>query len=161
MKLKQRLKIKQAIAAVALPLAVGTLAAFITKDGMAMFRTVLSPPLSPPAWLFPVVWSCLYVLMGLASYFVWIAPVSPIRRDRALSFYVFNLAANFIWPLFFFGMELYLLAFFWLILLWLLAGLSTLLFWYIEPRSGRLMLPYMLWLSFALYLNFGVWLLNR
>jgi len=91
---------------------------------------------------------------------VWSAAVSPIRRDRALSFYSLSLTANFVWPLMFFGMELYAVAFFWLILLWLLSAAASLLFHCISPSAGRLMLPYMLWLSFALYLNLGGWILN-
>ena len=147
--------------ALALPLALGGLAAFLTADSMALFKLMAKPPLSPPGWLFAPVWTGLYILMGLASYFVWVAQVSPIRRDRALTLYLMQLAANFAWPLIFFGMELYLLAFVWLVLLWILAALCTLLFWYISERAGKLMLPYMLWLSFAAYLNLGIWLLNR
>ena len=65
------------------------------------------------------------------------------------------------WPLIFFGMELYLIAFFWLLLLWILVAVSTLLFWYISDKAGKLMLPYLFWLTFAAYLNLGVWILNR
>ena len=156
----KRLKLKTLIPALLLPLGLGTAAALMTRDGMAVFAGAIKPPLSPPAWLFPIVWTVLYLLMGTASALVWSADVSPIRRDRALSFYSLSLTANFVWPLIFFGMELYAVAFFWLILLWLLSAAAALLFFYISPRAGRLMLPYILWLSFALYLNLGVWILN-
>ena len=161
MKMKHTLKFKQLIPAIALPLAVGAVAAFLTKDGMAMFAVIDKPPLSPPAWLFPVVWTVLYALMGIASALVWSSGVSPVRRDRALTVYVLSLVANFVWPLIFFGMELYLIAFFWLLLLWILVAIATLLFWYINKSAGKLMLPYLAWLSFAAYLNLGVWILNR
>ncbi len=156
----RKLKLKTLIPALILPLALGTAAWLMTRDGMAVFSVAEKPPLSPPGWLFPIVWTILYILMGTASALVWSADVSPIRRDRALSFYSLSLTANFVWPLIFFGMELYAVAFFWLILLWLLSAAATVLFRYISPIAGRLMLPYILWLSFALYLNLGVWILN-
>lgn len=159
-KVKQRLKIEQVIAAVALPLALGALAAYLNKDGIAMFRSVSQPPLSPPAWLFPVVWTALYILMGLASYLVLSAPVSPVRKERALSAYALSLALNFVWPFIFFGMELYIAAFLLLLLLWLAAGISALMFRCISDVAGLMMLPYLLWLGFAAYLNLGVALLN-
>ena len=158
--MKAELRLKTLIPAILLPLAVGAAAGFLTRDGMAIFASVNKPPLSPPGWLFPIVWTALYILMGIASALVWSADASPIRRDRALSFYMLQLTANFVWPLIFFGMELYLVAFVWLVLLWLLSAITTLLFHYISSGAGRLMLPYMLWLSFALYLNLGVWILN-
>lgn len=161
MKLKRELKLKNLIPAIALPLAVGAAAGFLTKDGMAMFAAIDKPPLSPPGWLFPVVWTALYIMMGIASALVWSAGVSPARQDRALTVYGLSLLANFVWPLIFFGMELYLIAFFWLLLLWALVAICTLLFWYISKVAGKLMLPYLAWLTFAAYLNLGVWILNR
>ena len=159
--MKGEIKLKALITALALPLAVGGLAAFLTGDAMAIFKVMPKPPLSPPGWLFPIVWTALYILMGAASYLVWVSGASPVRRERALTVYLMQLAANFVWPLLFFGMELFFAAFLWLGLLWILAALATLLFWYISERAGKLMLPYLLWLSFALYLNLGIWLLNR
>lgn len=161
MKMKAEIKLKILLPALALPLAVGGLAAFLTKDGMMMFQAMPKPPLTPPGWIFPAVWTALYLLMGFASYLVWMSDASAIRKERALTAYALSLAANFIWPLIFFGMELYLLAFIWLILLWLLSAAATVLFHYISERAGKLMLPYMLWLSFAAYLNLGVWILSR
>lgn len=159
--MKAEIKLKALLPAVALPLAVGALAAFLTKEGMAMFNVMPKPPLTPPGWIFPAVWTALYILMGYASYLVWVSGASEKRKERALTAYALSLGANFIWPLIFFGMELYLLAFIWLILLWLLSAAATLLFHYISEKAGKLMLPYMLWLSFAAYLNLGVWILSR
>jgi len=161
MKMKGEIKLKALIIALALPLAAGALAAFLTADSMKLFELMPKPPLSPPGWLFAPVWTALYILMGAASYLVWVSEASAVRKERALTLYVMQLAANFVWPLIFFGMELYLAAFLWLLLLWVLAALTTLMFWYISERAGKLILPYMLWLSFAAYLNFGIWLLNR
>ena len=96
MKVKHNIKLKQLIAAIALPLAVGGLAAFLTKDGMKLFGTMAKPPLAPPQWIFPVAWTALYILMGIASYLIWTAHVSEARRERALTVYALQLAANFL-----------------------------------------------------------------
>ena len=159
--MKRNIKFAPLAVSVLIPLAVGGLSAFLTRDAMKLFGMVKQPPLSPPTWLFPVVWTILYTMMGIASYRIWASGVSHSRRDRALSFYAASLAVNFLWPIFFFGMELYLFSFLWLILLWLLVLICVILFYYISDTAGKLMIPYLVWLTFAGYLNLGVWLLNR
>lgn len=156
----QKIKWKKLIILTLLPLAVGALAGFLTRGGMEDFEYMRKPPLSPPGWLFPVVWTALYTLMGIASYLVCTAPVSPARKRRAFTVYGMQLAVNFIWPLLFFGLDVYLLAFFWLVLLWLLILLTMVMFGYISTPAGKLLVPYLLWVSFAGYLNLGVYLLN-
>ena len=161
MNMKPNIKWKPLLIALALPLAVGGFSAFLTRDGMKAFAALKQPPLSPPAWLFPVVWTILYLMMGLASYLVWVSGVSPRRRDRALTVYGLSLAANFLWPILFFTVQAWLGALILLLALWILVGITALLFGAIDPRAGKLMVPYLLWLTFAAYLNLGVWLLNR
>ena len=161
MNMKPNIKWKPLLLALALPLAVGGFSAFLTRDGMKAFAALKQPPLSPPAWLFPVVWTLLYLSMGLASYLVWVSGVSDKRRDRALTVYGLSLAANFLWPILFFTVQAWGAAFVLLLLLWVLVGIAALLFGAIVPRAGKLLLPYLFWLTFAAYLNLGVWLLNR
>ena len=161
MSMKPTIKWKPLLLSLALPLAVGGFAALLTKDGMKAFAMLKQPPLSPPAWLFPVVWTLLYLSMGLASYLVWVSGVSDRRRERALTVYGLSLAVNFLWPIVFFTVQAWLAAFLLLLLLWVLAAAAALLFGAIEPRAGKLLLPYLAWLTFAAYLNLGVWLLNR
>lgn len=161
MSMKPKIKWKPLLLVLALPLAVGGFSAFLTRDGMRAFASLRQPPLSPPAWLFPVVWTLLYLSMGLASYLVWVSGVSDRRRDRALTVYGLSLAANFLWPILFFTVQAWLAAFLLLLLLWALVGIAALLFGAITPRAGKLLLPYLAWLTFAAYLNLGVWLLNR
>lgn len=161
MKMKHKIQYGKLAAALAIPLAVGGFSSFLTRDGMKYFQTVPQPPLSPPSWLFPVVWTILYLMMGAASYLVWVSGVSDARRDRALTVYGLSLAANFLWPIVFFTMRFYLTAFLLLLLLWILVAAAALLFSCIDSRAGKLMIPYLVWLSFAAYLNLGVWLLNR
>jgi tryptophan-rich sensory protein len=142
-----------------IPLAVGGLSAWLTRNSMESFDNLTKPPLSPPGWLFPIVWSILFVLMGIASYLVLVSD-KPARSKTALTVYGIQLAFNFFWSIIFFNFEMYLFAFIWLMILWLLIILTTVLFWRIDKRAGYLMLPYLVWVTFAAYLNFGIYLLN-
>ena len=159
--MKHKIQTGKLLAALAIPLAVGGFSAFLTRDGMRYFKTVPQPPLSPPAWVFPVVWTILYLLMGAASYLIVTSAASQPRRERALTVYGLSLAVNFLWPIVFFTMRFYLGAFLLLLLLWVLSAVTALLFSCIDERAGKLMIPYLVWLTFAAYLNLGVWLLNR
>lgn len=159
--MKHKIQYGPLAAALAIPLAVGGFSAFLTRDGMNYFKIVSKPPLSPPTWVFPVVWTILYLMLGAASYLVWVSGASNARRDRALTVYGLGLAVNFLWPIVFFTMRFYLTAFVLLLLLWILAVVTALLFSCIEEKAGKLLIPYIVWLSFAAYLNVGVWLLNR
>lgn len=152
---------KQLAVAVAIPLAVGGLAALLTNDNMIMFEVIKKPPLSPPAWVFPVVWTILYTLMGIASYLVYSAKgVSSAKKTSALVLYAIQLAFNFVWSLIFFNLEQYLFAFIWLCALWLLILITTVRFFGINKTAGWLMVPYLLWVTFAGYLNYAIYMLN-
>ncbi len=142
-----------------IPPAAGGLSALLTSGQMQAFEEISKPAFSPPAFLFPVAWSILYVLMGISSVIVCESR-SPIKR-KALAVYGIQLAVNFFWSIFFFGFGLYFFSFLWLILLWILALYMIILFSKIKPAAAYLNYPYLLWLTFAGYLNFGVWLLNR
>ncbi len=148
---------KKLLACLAIPLAVGGLSALLTRNSMETFKALNKPPLSPPGWLFPVVWTILFVLMGIASYLVL---VSGKPNRTALTVYGVQLVFNFVWSLIFFNMEQYLFAFVWLVLLWLLILITTVLFYRISKPAGYLMLPYLAWVTFAGYLNLGIYLLN-
>lgn len=155
-----KIKWKQLILCLAIPLAVGGLAALLSRGGMEDYKDMYKPLLAPPSWVFPVVWSILYLMMGYASYLVLTSGASPERTRRAMRIYYLQLAANFIWPLIFFGLEAFLAAFIWLIVLFALALVCALRFGYIDARAGKLFAPYLIWLFFAAYLNLGVYLLN-
>lgn len=143
----------------AIPLAVGGLAALLS-GGMGSYKVMVRPPLSPPGWVFPVVWTILYLLMGEASYRVLTSGKDMVIIRSALKTYAVQLALNFIWPLVFFGAQMYLLAFFILIALWVAIFLTLRQFSAIDETAGNLLIPYLLWVTFAGYLNFGVFLLN-
>ena len=142
------------------PLAVGGLSALIS-GGMDSFQNLRQPPLSPPGWLFPVVWTILYLLMGYASYRVLTTDGAPQEKKKALRLYGVQLLLNFLWSPVFFGLEWRLVAFFILIALWIAIFLTIRAFSALDEVAGDLLLPYLLWVTFAGYLNFGVYLLNR
>ena len=155
-----KVKWKKLIPAVAIPLAVGGLSSLLTKDNMIMFDYVKKPPLAPPDWLFPVVWSILYILMGIASYLVCVSDAPHKDKERALLLYGLQLAFNFTWSIIFFNLQEYLWALVWLAVLLLLVIITTVKFFEIDKRAGYLLLPYIAWLCFAAYLNWGVYALN-
>ena len=148
---------KNLITCLAIPLAVGSLSALLTRDSMKTFNSITKPVLAPPGWLFPIVWTILYILMGIASYLVL---TSGKPNDIALTVYGIQLVFNFFWSIIFFNLTLYLFAFIWLVLLWLLILKTALLFHQISKPAGYLMVPYLLWVTFAGYLNFSIYLLN-
>lgn len=148
---------KRLITCLAVPLAVGSLSAFLTQNTMETFKFINKPAFSPPGWLFPVIWTVLYIFMGIASYLVL---TSGKPYTLAMTVYIIQLIFNFFWPIIFFNTGHYLFAFIWIILLWLLIFLTTILFCCLSKPAGYLMLPYLLWVTFAGYLNFSIYLLN-
>ena len=151
--------IKKLLLCLAIPLAVGALGALLS-GGMQSYLIQNQPPLSPPGWVFPLVWSALYLLMGYASYLVVTADAPREQKKRALLAYGAQLTLNLLWPIIFFGFDAYLAAFFILLALWVLIFLTVRLFSQISEKAGDLLIPYLLWVSFAAYLNLGVFLLN-
>ena len=145
---------------VAVPLLTGGLASLISRERMAMFEILNKPPLSPPGWLFPSVWTLLYTLIGIASYLVFTSDQGSDEIKRALQVYALQLIFNFFWTILFFNFELYFFAFFWLLALLALIVLTTILFYKVSKPAAYLMIPYIIWVTFAAYLNFGVSLLN-
>ena len=145
---------------IAIPLLVGGLASFLTRGGMGVFMQLNQPPLSPPGWVFGVVWTILYILMGVSSYLVIQSGAEEEEINKALSVYVYQLIVNFLWPTFFFNFGWFFFAFLWLVLLWVLVFIMIRRFYNISKLAGILQIPYLIWLTFAAYLNLGVWLLN-
>lgn len=143
----------------AAPLAVGGLATLLA-GGMGGYSSFAQPPLSPPGWVFPVVWSLLYLAMGYASYRIYTGEDDPVKRRVALGLYWAQLFINFLWPIVFFRLQAFLAAFGVLIVLWILIVATMWQFYKSDERAGDLMIPYLLWVTFAGYLNLGVYLLN-
>ncbi|HIW73016.1 MAG TPA: tryptophan-rich sensory protein [Firmicutes bacterium] len=140
----------------ALTLAAGAVGGLL--GGISGFGSLVKPPLTPPAIVFPVVWTILYLMMGFAAYLVWNA--NDVDGGRVLRMFLLQLLVNMLWPFFFFRLGWRLFAFFWLLLLIALVTLTMSGFRYISRPAFYLMIPYLLWTLFAAYLNLGFYLLN-
>ena len=140
--------------------AVGALSGILSRGGMKDFEeTVIQPPLSPPMLLFPIVWTALYTLMGIGAARVYLSGVE-LGENKCLNLYVVQLVVNFFWSLIFFNAAAYGFAFLWLLLLIGFVVWMAFCFWKIDRLAALLQIPYILWLLFAAYLNFGIWRLN-
>lgn len=140
--------------------AVGGLAGWLTRKGVDAYHAVQKSRLTPPDMVFPIVWTALFALMGIGAARVYQAPPSP-ERSRGLGLFVVQLAVNFAWSLLFFNLQAFGFSFLWLILLWCLILLMTLSFRKVDKLAAWLQVPYLLWVTFAGYLNYVTWFLNR
>ena len=145
---------------IALAEGVGFVAGLLTRGGVDWYTAnAVKPPLTPPAIVFPVVWTILYALMGIGAARVSLRAPSE-ARSRGLNLFVTQLALNFLWSIVFFNFRAYGLAVLILVTLLLQIGWMIRLFLETDRLAGLLQIPYFLWCSFALYLNLGVWYLN-
>lgn len=151
---------KSLIKNLAIPLLVGALAGFLTNNNVKEFTaTAQKPVFMPPGWLFPIVWTFLYALMGFAAYII--ENTQSHRKNRALIIYYIQLFFNFVWSFIFFTFGNYLFAFVWIIALLILVLATILEFKMIKARAAYLLIPYVIWVSFASLLNFSIFLLNK
>ena len=153
-------KIKPYAVSILLTLAVGGLSGFLTSMGMDSFDALTKPPLTPPSFLFPIVWTVLFILMGVGAARIFMTEPTA-ARNRALIVYVVQLAVNFFWSIIFFNLQAYAFAFFWLILLWVLILTMIYLFCKVDKPAALIQIPYAIWVTFAGYLNLMIWLMNR
>ncbi len=150
------------IISVAISLGVGIVSALLTRGNMNIYEEISTPPLSPPSFLFPVVWTVLFVLMGISAAMVLTTHISPLaRRREALYVYGVSLFFNFFWSIIFFNLRAFLFAFVWLLVLLALIILTIVKYYRINKTAAYLQIPYAAWVTFAGYLNFGIWLLNK
>ena len=154
-----KLRIKPLIISLLISLGTGFLSGIFTKGSSNFYETITKPPLAPPGYIFPLVWSILFALMGISSYIIFISD-SP-KKKQALTVYFIQLIVNFIWPIIFFNERLFLVSFLWILLLWVLIFIMIILFRRINKTAGNLQIPYFLWVTFAAYLNFMIFILNR
>lgn len=139
-----------------LPIVGGALVGLIIS-GYMNYGDMVKPPLSPPSYIFPIVWTILYILMGI-SYFI---ATKNNENDKELNqIYILQLLVNFFWPIIFFILKMYFTAFFWIILLLILVIIMIKELLKNNKISGYLQIPYFIWLLFATYLNIGIFLLN-
>jgi len=140
--------------------AVGALSGYLTREGTKIYQsTMVKPPLSPPGIVFPIVWGILYALMGIAVARTQLKGKEPLQ-EKCLLIYILQLAFNFCWSIFFFNLQAFGFAFIWLMVLWGLIIWMTVTFRKVDRAAAWLIVPYLLWVTFAAYLNAGVYLLN-
>lgn len=137
----------------------GVLSALITSSNMDIFDTVLKPLLTPPAVVFPVVWTILFTLMGISAARIYIN--NENKWNYSLTVWSIQLTVNFIWSIIFFNLQAFLFAFIWLLLLWVLILFMIILFYRQDKLAGLLQIPYLIWVTFAGYLTLSIYLLNN
>lgn len=148
-------KLKPYIWFILLSLGVGAISAMLTKGNMDIYKDIINPPLAPPMWVFPVVWTVLYTLMGISAGRVY-------TEDKdALGIYYIQLIINFFWSIIFFNMRMFLFSAIWLVLLWAAVICMVIKFKKVSKWAAYLQLFYLLWIKFALYLNIAIYVLNK
>jgi len=150
------------VIAVAFPLVVGGLSGFSTSRGVeTWYPTLAKPSFNPPSWVFGPVWTTLYILMGIAAFFVWRKGFAREGVKFALSLFVVQLSLNGLWSIVFFGLQWPGWAVVEIALLWLTIVATLIAFWRVTTAAGWLLVPYLAWVSFAAVLNGSIWMLNR
>ena len=141
-------------------LGIGGLSALLTNMGMESYKAAEKPPLTPPDIVFSIVWTILFMLMAISAARVWLTDNSRLR-NHGMIVYAVQLFFNFFWSILFFNFEAYGLAFLWIIGLWVLILVMIMRFFKADKIAGLLQIPYLLWVTFAAYLNFAVYQLNK
>lgn len=136
----------------------GAVSALLTVGNMNLYDTINLPPLSPPGAVFPIVWTILYILMGISAAIIFES--GDARREDALKLYGINLAVNFLWSIIFFNLRAFLFSFIWLVLLWVIIVIMIKEFKKISILAAKLLIPYFIWVTFAGYLNLAIYFLN-
>ena len=149
---------KKLILNIIVTLIIGSLPSIFVFKGMNDYGALNKPPLSPPGFIFPIVWGILYILMGIS--YTKVTNKKSLYTDEAKLIYGIQLVVNALWTPIFFGLKQYFLAFIWLLMLIVLVVFMIIIFNKIDKKAAYLQIPYILWLLFAAYLNFGVFILN-
>lgn len=144
---------------IAISLLTGGLSALLTSGNMDLYSRIQAPPLAPPGILFPIVWTVLYTLMGISAARIYIG--NNNQWNTSLTVWAIQLAVNFLWSIVFFNLQAFLFAFIWLILLWALILAMIIMFYRQDKIAAFLQIPYLIWVTFAGYLNLAIYILNR
>jgi len=153
-------KILKAIFIIAIPLIVGAVSGFLTRNNVYIYDVLIKPPFALPNYLFSVVWSILYLTMGIALYLFINANTNKSTINDGVTLFAFQLLLNFFWSIIFFNLRMYFLAFLLLVALFIFVAITVTTFFNTRKSSGILLIPYLLFLVYAGYLNFSIWYLN-
>ena len=155
-------KFSKLICSVSICLMTGFLVSFVTMDSVTTWYAGLSrPSFAPPDWTFGVVWPILYVMMGISGFLIWERDINKKQVKVALGLFMLQLFLNGIWTPIFFGLHMIAIALVEIVLLWVAILLTIFAFWRISKAAAFLLFPYILWVSFAVFLNAAFWYLNR
>ncbi len=154
----KKINFKKLIFYIIITIVIGVLPSVFVFSNMNIYNQLNKPPLSPPSIVFPIAWTILYILMAISMYRV--SMTDNINKDDARLIYFIQLVVNALWTPIFFGFREYFLAFLWLIMLIVFVITMIVLFFRIDKISAYLQIPYLLWILFASYLNFGIFVLN-
>lgn len=155
-------RIGKLVCSVSACLLTGLLGSFVTTDSVTTWYADLArPSFTPPDWAFGVVWPILYVMMGISAFLIWNSGITRKQVKVALGLFAFQLLLNGLWTPIFFGLHMLSLALAEIILLWVAILMTILAFWRISKTAAYLIIPYILWVSFAIALNAALWHLNR
>ena len=156
-------KITRIFVTVAICLAVGYISGMVTQSAITTwYPTLIKPVFNPPNWVFAPVWTTLFVMMGIAAGLVWNEISSnEVLVKKALMFFLIQLGLNALWSVLFFGLQNPMLAGLEIIVLWLLIYETYMQFGKINKIASYLLIPYLIWVSFAAILNVSIWWLNR
>ena len=153
-------KFLKAILIIAIPPVVGALSGFLIRNNVFIYDVLQKPPFALPNNLFGIVWGILYVLIGVGLYLFTKAEIPSEDKSYGFTVFAFQLLLNFFWPILFFNFRMYLLAFILLVVLFVFVAITVAAFFGARKASGIVLIPYLLFLVYAGYLNFGVWFLN-
>ena len=151
-------KAKPYVFSILLALTVGGLSALATANNMNIYDKITMPPLSPPGWLFPVVWTILFILMGISAALIFVS--DSAQKESALFVYAVSLVLNFTWSILFFNMQAFILSFIVLVGLWVSIIITIVKYFTIDKTAAWLQMPYLIWVTFAGYLNAAIVILN-
>ena len=155
-------KFGKLVFSVSICLLTGFLGSFVTMDSVTTWYSDLSrPSFTPPDWTFGVVWPILYVMMGISAFLIWNKGLVKRQVKIALGLFVLQLVLNGLWTPIFFGLHMIAIALVEIVLLWVAILLTIIVFWRISKASTFLLFPYILWVSFAVFLNAALWYMNR
>lgn len=153
--------IKQIVLSILIPLGVGFLSSYITMYAMRDYQSLIKPLYAPKSYIFGIIWPILYILMGIASYRVFNSKGNEKKIKNALLFYIAQLFLNFIWPIIYFSLKMRFAALIEIIILFIFIIITTIKFLKLDKIAGYLMMPYLIWVMYAIILNYYTWILNR
>lgn len=160
MHMVHNLDFKKLAVSCGISLGVGALSSFISMFGRDNFKDAVKPPLNPPEWLFPVVWTILFILMGISAYLIYMSDSEDEEKSKALTIYAVQLLVNFFWSIIFFNLSAYLFSSIWILFLLGLIVAMIISFYKINKTAALLQIPYLIWVAFATYLTIAITIIN-